>query len=79
MRKNVWKAMIAALCLAMTMSFVACGSDTASGFDNPSSESSSSSSSAPADETPEDDGDETPDPQPQPQPQPGTQKWTKNY
>ncbi|MBQ8229546.1 MAG: hypothetical protein IJZ32_02490 [Clostridia bacterium] len=90
MKKNVWKAMIAALCLAMTMAFAACGSDTASGFDSPSSESSSSSSSAPADETPEDEtpaddggedggeedgGDENPTPNPNPAPQ----KWTKNY
>ena len=89
MKKNVWKAMIATLCLAMTMAFAACDSDTASGFDSPSSESSSSSSSAPADETPEDDGNEDGgetggeedggDENPTPNPNPAPQKWTKNY
>jgi hypothetical protein len=83
MRKNLWKAMIATLCLVMTMAFTACGSETASGFDNTPNSSSSSSSSAPTDETPEDDGDEpldpAPNPEPEPQPQPETQKWTSNF
>ena len=85
MRKKTLKAILAALCLAMTMSFVACGSDTASGFDNSSSESTSSSSSS-APETPEEDGgeedggDETPTPAPNPNPNPAQDKnWTKNY
>lgn len=86
-------ALICALCLAMTMAFTACGSDTASGFDNPSSESSSSSSSAPTDETPEEEGDEESgeeeggeeeggeeNPDPAPNPETGEGSWTqKNY